>query len=32
MNDTHTQSVREELKAVGVTRHGLAKSESRSTL
>lgn len=29
MNDTQTNRVSEELKAVGVTRHGLAKSESR---
>ena len=29
MNDTHTQRITEELKAAGVTRHGLAKSESR---
>ncbi len=29
MKDTHTKRITEELIAVGVTRHGLAKSESR---
>ncbi len=29
MKDAHTQRVIEELKTVGVTRHGLAKSETR---
>ncbi|CAN5431103.1 hypothetical protein BH10PAT3_BH10PAT3_0630 [soil metagenome] len=29
MKDTHTLRIIEELKAVGVTHHGLAKSESR---
>ena len=29
MNDKHAQRIIDELKSVGVTRHGLAKPESR---